>query len=426
MKITDVRIESCPRGARVAARVGWEDSDRPALDIYFETAAEFAAGLSPDSEAFAIGCAIPALSHGERRLSIEGSICPRLREGLASAGALLRGWYGTSVADLAIEPKEGFRPHRSVDPPRTAMFLSGGIDSLFTLVANRSDFPSDHPCRVRDAIVVRGFSFFPSDTERASDVWRRTRRAVERIARADELVPILVDTNLRELEPDFTLFASRYFGSMLSAVAHALSRRLSAAVVAADLDIARLFPWGAHPLLYEFSSSSAVEITDVGEHRSRLEKTRFLAARPDLLENVMVCAEGPLAGDAPNCGRCEKCVRTMLALMIAGASESAREAFAIRDITVSAIRHIESGSTPFTIPYFWPEIIAALDESGRSDLAEAGRGLLERLRRMERWHHNEGWTGRARRIDRRLFGGALLRARRRALGRPGGRPGVPS
>ena len=417
MRISAIRRESSAGGERVAADVVWEDCDRPARRIFFEVPPELGDGLSTDPESFAVGCAVPAMSHGERRLAIEGSLCPRVRDGLSGAGTLLRSWHGETFTAISIEPSGGFRAKTPASPVRPALFLSGGVDSLYTLASNRTDFPLDHPASFRDAIVLRGFSFHPPDTSHANDVWRRSSTAVRTLASAAALSPITMTTNLREIEPDFGLFA-RYFVLLLASAAHALARRVTTASIAADLKIAALFPWGSHPLFHALAGSSAVDVVESGGERTRLEKVRALADHADLLATVVVCQEGPLPGDVLNCGRCEKCVRTLVSLMIAGVPEAGRKAFAIRSVDAEAIDRLRRSVTP-AATYFWAEIVAALEASGSGELAAAGRRLIERSLRAGDWHAEKGWRGRARRFDRRHLNGALLRASRgiRALPR---------
>jgi len=290
VKISAISRESAATGERVAADIVWEDCDRPARRIFFEVPAEFGDGLSTDPESFAVGCAVPAMSHGERRLAIEGSLCPKVRDGLSGAGALLRGWYGERISTISIEPSEGFRARPPAASARSALFLSGGLDSLYALASNRADFPPDHPASFRDALVVRGFSFFPPDTPQASDVWRRSSAASRAVASAAGASPIPITTNLREIEPDFDLFA-RHFVLLLASAAHAIARRLTSAAIAGDLEIAHLLPWGSHPLFHALAGSSAVDVGESGGERTRLDKTRALARNTELLATVVVCQE---------------------------------------------------------------------------------------------------------------------------------------
>jgi hypothetical protein len=412
MKVGEVRREASGGFERLAATVSWEESARPDQEIFFRVPGRFADALSPGSDAFALAAAIPAALHGERRLRVAGSVCPRLRDGIVGIHRLLRSWYGEAVSSMAIEVDGDFRPGVPAASRRAAVFLSGGLDSLFALEANRADFPRDHPASFADAIFVNGFAFHPRDEARAADVRARSRRAAERIAAARGLELIEVETNVRDLEPDFGRFARAWFAPVLAAVAHALGSRVRSATAAADLDAARLRAWGAHPLLYTLASSASIAMSDVGGHLSRLERARFLARTNAPLETLCVCQEGPIAPDPPNCGRCEKCVRTLLEMIIAGVPKSRRTAFAHTDVDAEAIARIRSGHVSFTISYFWSDLAEPLEAAGRTDLARAVRSVVDGARRSERWFDDAGWRGRARRMDRRLLGGALLRASR--------------
>jgi hypothetical protein len=111
-------------------------------------------------------------------------------------------------------------------------------------------------------------------------------------------------------------------------------------------------------------------------------------------------------------------VRTLVAMTIAGIPESARSAFAVRSAGVNAIDRLRSSVTP-SIPYFWTEIVECLEETGRAELAAAGRRLLERSRRAADWQAENGWRGSVRRIDRRYLRGALLGTSRMIRSLPG-------
>jgi hypothetical protein len=66
-----------------------------------------------------------------------------------------------------------------------------------------------------------------------------------------------------------------------------------------------------------------VTILHDGSRFSRLEKVRELASWPTAINSLRVCPGN--AGDRPNCGRCEKCLRTRLELLAVGVEST--EAF---------------------------------------------------------------------------------------------------
>jgi hypothetical protein len=108
-----------------------------------------------------------------------------------------------------------------------------------------------------------------------------------------------------------------------------------------------------------------------------------------------------------NCGKCEKCVRTMTALAglgkLAEAREFPREEVDPRDIAALPV-------SPHYAAY-WQDVLPLL--GSRPDLASAVEGRLEEARRTSEWLAESGWKGALRRLDRRLLGGRLLGMRRR-------------
>ena len=59
---------------RTAATVVFEDCDEPSREVFIETEKAFSDAIMPNPHAFAVGCIIPALYFGERRLSIDAAM----------------------------------------------------------------------------------------------------------------------------------------------------------------------------------------------------------------------------------------------------------------------------------------------------------------------------------------------------------------
>ena len=129
MKISNVSLERDSSVVRASARIAWEDSAREPIVLRFEADAHGADDMEATPEAFLAACTLPAMRFGERRVAIEGSVCPRLAGGLGRAIALLREFFGPPRRPVAIEPSEGFREPWRRPADRTAMFFTGGIDS---------------------------------------------------------------------------------------------------------------------------------------------------------------------------------------------------------------------------------------------------------------------------------------------------------
>ncbi len=408
-----MRIDALERRAaegriRVSARVHWEDSPREPLELFFESEGPAAASVRADPNGFLLAAALPAMRHRERRIAIEGAVCPRLADGLGAASALLESWYGAPRTLPVIEPSEGFGIPVPA-PPRAAAFLSGGLDSLDVFLRNRSYLPPGHPARFEDALHVSGLPYTgPAGSPSRESFVSRARSSAAAIAARIDVPLSFVTTNLGEIERDFLFFRGEYFGSAYAAVAHLFSGRFTEVSYASAQHIGvRLDPLGSHPLLDPLYSTGALEFRHVGADRGRLEKAREAASRPDLLSHLCVCLQTPLGGPGANCGLCEKCQHTQIELLLAGAP---LRAFPADSLTADSIRALRPD--PHT-RFYWAPLAAELRRDGRRELADAADALVRRMDRVRDWMRDAGWKGRLRRIDRRLFAGRLLRARRR-------------
>lgn len=75
-------------------------------------------------------------------------------------------------------------------------------------------------------------------------------------------------------------------------------------------------PWGSSPDLDPLWSTERLTFVHDGCEASRLDKIRLITRFPIVLETLRVCWENP--SNEYNCCKCEKCLRTMLGLHIAG------------------------------------------------------------------------------------------------------------
>ena len=363
MKLSDLRTFQIAGKTRVEVTATWEDVQRPAQTLFVETPSEFAGALVLDYDGFVAACAVPALFLGERRLAVPGDLCPRLADGLAFVMEIFRQWRGIRRPPVVLEPEEGFKSRYPAKNPRTAMLLSGGIDSLAMLRLNRLYYPRDHPDAIQDGFLIEGFDlggFGNQDTR-----LERMKSAVAAIAADAGVTVIPVVTNLVVLNPDVHFYVKQWHGGVLAAVTHLFAKRITRTCIGSTHDASTLAPWGSHPLTDPYFSSSRLQVVHEGAHLTRLEKTRYVADWDAGLHNLRVCFGNPV--EDLNCGRCEKCLRTMTALLALGKLHDCR-AFPTRDVTPAMLGDLGMSSN-YTLACY-EELVSPLRELGREDLAE--------------------------------------------------------
>jgi len=397
MRIEDIRWEQTLDRVRVAATVRWEDCDRATQDVYVEAPIQFAPGVAASSDAFLVAGLLPAMRHGERRLAVSGEICPRLLIGLKDAMQLLSVWYGYSNP-VTIESKNRVGSALAATPSkRAAFFFTGGVDSLTTLRVNRRQFADGDPEYFRDGLLICGL-----EVEQL-DAFQYVVDGLTDLANESGVTLIPIYTNLRSLDDDWVFWADQFESSVLAAVAHTLHGRLFSASIASSYDYGCLHPHGSHPLLDSNYSSASLQIRHDGAGLSRLDKTRILAEWERGVKSLRVCNRSDTYRPGLlNCGRCEKCLRTLTALMVLDKLDSA-ESFANREVTADVVQK-SLEITPMNYPY-WAELVGPLEAKGFSQLSQVIRTAIRYF------ETNGGWKEAVVRFDRQYLNGLLLRVR---------------
>jgi hypothetical protein len=399
MRIENLRTERSGNRKRVAATVTWEDCDRPAYDLYFETADVFADSLSCNADAFLTGCVVPAMHYGEKRVAINGEVCPELQSGLVTVLSWLRQWYPDGRGTLVrIEAKPRKTARRS-GAERAGLFFTGGVDSLAILRKNRLGVPPDHPRSFRDAVVAFGLEL--DDPQAFSHVVNHLSSMAQEAGLT--LMPVYTNVYLPYRNEDarirFRFWSRKFHGAALAAIAHALAGRLTSVSIAATgsipilrfLGVKHISPFGTHPLLDPYLSSTELYIRHDGIELSRLDRLRLIADWDLALRNLRVCNQfRQYRADSVNCGRCDKCMRTKLALVALGALNRTRT-FTDPDVSPelvkAAVRIDPYRPTPneHTRAMYYLELLEPLARQGRDDLVRIIERKLKSARRRGLW-----------------------------------------
>lgn len=398
MKIENLKSEKMGDKARVSAEISWEDSERPRREVYFETEEAFAEDFICNPHTFLILGVINALHHREERVSIDAEICPELRNGLITAMSWLRHWYYQPDDKLVrIEARLKTNLPFPRTPERTGSFFSGGIDSLAAVRANHLSYPPEHPGRIRDGLLILGQNI---ESGNQSEILEQAVVDLKEVTEDAGINLIPVYTNVRCLDENTEFFLYESHGAVLASVAHAFAPRLTTAIIASSCHVPHFHPWGSHPLLDPNYGSSDLRLRHDNVDLSRFAKTRLLVDWEKSLHYIKVC--GP-NWPGINCGRCEKCIRTMLALLALGMlKQSSSFPNEISEELVRSKISIREGSE-----YFYEELLSPLQESGHQNLAN----IIQR--KLYRHYDNEpGWRGKFKRFNRKYFNGRLIRLKR--------------
>ena len=218
-----------------------------------------------------------------------------------------------------------------------------------------------HHEKIDDLVFVRGIDIQMANHALLDEVEEKLREISRRLGKH----LVVIDSNIRHFITGYgTSWAKRANGIGLAAVAHVLGYKHQ--FIPATHTYWDTFPWGSHPLSDHLFSNHQTTLIHDGAAHERTEKIASLAQSPELLSIFRVCWQD--AGY--NCGKCEKCVRTMLTLE---ALDVETETFPPLKISqLEALKIYDDNGAAFV-----RENLALADRCGRNDLAKPLRKLIK-------------------------------------------------
>ena len=372
-RITGIGYSQTPGPPRVEARVIFEDTERPPVNLFFETSDDYRDSMHPDPNALLVSCLIPAWREGESRVLVDEPLCPILAFNLRAALAVLDRWYGNELGPYpSIESAVGYQARTPLNVEACSL-LSCGIDSLATLRWNRLKLPRDHPDAIGGVITV---AHGEDPIERASSpdlIDAGRKKAVVAVAAAADADAIPVRTNLWWLADDGHFYDRKWHGAFLASLAMMFGSRFHLAYVSSSR---WLGPWGSQAGLDGHYSSSYFRTQHYGFGVMRFEKTRLVADWPTALNSIRVCQNDD--SGSSNCGTCMKCIETMTALVALGRLADS-EAFDGDDVSselIGTIIEYKMMVGDFQVDYF-KALLPDLRRRGRDDLSRSIIGVID-------------------------------------------------
>jgi len=182
--------------------------------------------------------------------------------------------------------------------------FSGGVDASFSVWRNTENRNGARTQAICLCAMVHGFDI-PIDDARAFHV--AFSRAEATLSSLD-LTIRAIRTNYRNISK---LDWNQTHGAALVGALSNYKGLAGVCVLASGEPYSgTLRPWGSSPITDHLLSSGELAVVHDGASHTRTQKVLALSEWPAGFENLKVCWEGEFKDR--NCGKCEKCVRTML------------------------------------------------------------------------------------------------------------------
>ena len=244
----------------------------------------------------------------KRDVVVYGDVSETAVQGSVKAQDTLGSWFPDILDEVTITAPMAVETTRSSDRRGVGAFFSGGVDSYYTALK--------HLDEITHLIFIHGFDIDLSNNDLAERTLDALRKSAAELGK--ELIEVKTDLRGR-LDRNRLNWGLQGHGALLAHVGIALSTVVEKIYVPSSYTADQLHPWGTHPDLDGHWSSDAVEFVHDGVEASRAAKMEKFIEEDAAMNNLRVCWWNQ--DNAYNCGECEKCLRTMINLYIAGGLE---------------------------------------------------------------------------------------------------------
>jgi len=349
----------------------------PTRRIWFRFPRDYAPVLSQRADPFVIATLNYAMGR-VRRLRVHGAVSEGLFANLTEFQTAFSAFHHQPLPDVVeFSATETAEPIVRSRHPIGITAFSGGVDGSFSIYRH-TGLSSLTPKRpIRAALMMHGFDIPLEQPE----VFRTAAERARLMTDDAGLQFYTGATNLRTIPMSWT----DTFATAVAASLAFFQPACAFGLVPSFQDWTHVrFDHGSNPLTDPLLSSPSFQIIHDGAGFGRIDKLRHLANWPAALRHLRVCWQGDQLDR--NCGRCEKCVRTMLMLRICGVREPG--AFP-RELDVGQLDDLVINSQAGL-----DEFSYLLEEARRIGLDEpwmkpTARALRRNRRNLRLWHRGK-------------------------------------
>ena len=380
MRVSDIKREQglqLDQSIRISARVDYDDSGLESEVYWYEFPEELKEHISEAGDAWLIALLPLAISINES-ISIDRPVDPFLFENAYELLDAWRFWF-PELPRIEIHAPAGEYQVQKASRNRNGQFFSGGVDSFYTALRHGQEDPR---C-TDDLIFCWGFDVPLTNPEAMGRIQASLSRSAEKLNKK----LIIVATNIRETQFGKLDWAHISHGCAMASVGLFLEPLFRRLLIPSSDGYVEAEAYGSHAFTDHLFSTSNMHVIHDGSASSRQQKTELVAKHPEAIEGLRVCWQ---SFSDNNCGRCEKCIRTMIDLELCGVL-SQIPTFSHAPIDLSRIRRIYTTNKVNGIPLYYEQMLSRAEEQCRDDLSKSLRICLRRSKFYERLFELFSW-----------------------------------
>lgn len=297
--------------------------------------------LFPETDFLLPVALLPAMK-ARVALNLPGRVSPRLLSSCSQIQDIFHMWESIYKHIPVRADPRGAEAERGSG---VACFFGGGMDSFHTVLRHHEEishliFLQRRPVEDRSVMEI--------DLQRARNVAQAFGKGL-----------ITVETNLHDFADQTRISWRFYHGMWIASTALLLQHKLRKVLIPGSTtsNYDNLRPQGTHPILDPLWSTESVDFRHDGCEVRRVDKAADIAEHEVAMQYLQVC---DATKGSHNCGRCKKCLRSMLNLRAAGALERCKTL--PHEIDPADVQALDLSE--YSESYFARENLRALERSG--------------------------------------------------------------
>lgn len=251
-----------------------------------------------------------AASRG-KALRVHGAVSRYAMRNIEELQLAWQRWKPALYKKIEIIPDRILDAQRKFDDEKAISAFSGGVDAMFTALRHAKSLPRNVSYPLKSTLMVHGFDIDVYNKDGFEQLAKRVKPLLDDL----NLELRVIRTNSRELKlQDW----QDSFALELAGCLHMCSDEFQFGLIGSSEPYdALVLPWGSNPVTDNLISGNLFSIIHDGAGFSRTDKVAEIRRFPLACQTLKVCWAG--MDQSGNCGKCEKCVRTQMNFLAAGA-----------------------------------------------------------------------------------------------------------
>ena len=266
--------------------------------------------ISHQSDGFVASLILRAMVLGED-VEVRGTTSSRLAYGLEEFQAIFSAWLPRNLKKVGTTYQKLTSGSKPLSTHGVATAFSGGVDSFFTLFSHLPQNQLNSDYQITHGLFIHGFDVPLSNVELYNALWLRHRALFGDLG----LTLLSAKTNIRQFYAHQLDWLYAHGGALIG-TALVLGKLFRSFYVPSDYDYTHPVPLGISPLTDHLFSTENTQIIHHGASTSRSHKIDQIAKWQVTFTNLTVCSGPQKAKEHLNCGKCHKCVSTMMHLYV--------------------------------------------------------------------------------------------------------------